>query len=79
MAHFSAAKLSGSPSFSFGNAWLTKGAPERARDTAVFRRNDAMIALGIGKNIVDSTKRWSPATKIWGMHHNAKNNRSRLP
>ena len=71
----STAKFSGHQSFPFRNTWLTKGVLECARDPAFFRRDDAMVVLGVGKNMVDSIKYWCLATQVLEIDPEVKNNR----
>jgi hypothetical protein len=44
--------------------WLKKGADAVARDPRIFSRSDAMLELGVGKNMVDSIKFWCEAFKV---------------
>jgi hypothetical protein len=71
----STAKFAGHQSFPFRNTWLTKGVLECARDPAFFRRDDAMVVLGVGKNMVDSIKYWCLATQVLEIDPEVKNNR----
>lgn len=38
-------------SFPFRNTWLTKGVLACAKDPLAFTRKDAMVELGVGKNM----------------------------
>lgn len=57
-------RFSGHQSFAFRNTWLTKGVNECAADPEIFRREDALVRLGVGKNMVDSIKHWCLATRL---------------
>ncbi len=59
-----AARFSGHQSFAFRNTWLTKGVLQCAGDPSIFRQPDALVALGVGKNMVDSIKYWCLATRM---------------
>ena len=60
----STARFSGHQSFAFRNTWLTKGVAECARNPAIFRESDALVIMGVGKNMVDSIKYWCLATRV---------------
>jgi len=59
-----AGKFSGHQSFPLRNTWLTKGVRACADDPAVFRAPDALVRLGVGKNMVDAIKYWCLATQM---------------
>ena len=44
--------------------WLKKGADAVVRDPQIFSKSDAMLELGVGKNMVDSIKFWCEAFKV---------------
>ena len=44
--------------------WLKKGADAIERDPQIFSKNDAMLQLGVGKNMVDSIRFWCEAFKV---------------
>ena len=50
--------LSGHQSFPFRHAWLKKGYDRLRGDPAFFSRQDALVDLGVGKNMVDSIRHW---------------------
>ena len=62
------AKFSGHQSFSLRNTWLTKGVLECAANPSIFREPDALLTLGVGKNMVDSIKYWCLATRVIEAH-----------
>jgi len=57
-------RFSGHQSFPVRNTWLTKGVIECEKNPAVFKQDDAMVIFGVGKNMVDSIKYWTTATKV---------------
>lgn len=69
------AKFSGHQSFPFRNTWLTKGVLNCAENPSFFREDDAMVVLGVGKNMVESTKYWCLATQVLEIDLEIKNNR----
>ena len=56
--------FSGHETFAFRNAWLKKGVDGLAADTNIFLRDDAMVELGVGKNMVRSIRHWCLATGV---------------
>lgn len=72
---FTTAKFSGHQSFPFRNTWLTKGAVNCADNPSIFREDDALVILGVGKNMVDSIKHWCLATQVLEIDPEVKNNR----
>ena len=64
----SAAKFSGHESFVFRHTWLTKGVTACANGPAIFREPDALVTLGVGKNMVDSIRYWCLATQVIKEH-----------
>lgn len=57
------AKFSGHQTFSFRYGWLEKGF-RFIKEEKKFTDPDAIVALGVGKNMVDSIKYWSEMTGI---------------
>ena len=51
-------------SFAVRYGWLSKGFQLFQKDTAAFAADDATIALGVGKNMVDAIKYWLRATQL---------------
>lgn len=74
----STAKFSGHQSFPFRNTWLTKGVVNCAENPSIFREDDALVVLGVGKNMVDSIKHWCLATQVLEIDPEVKNNRGSL-
>lgn len=56
--------FSGHQTFPFRYAWLPKGVRGIEREPTLFSRPDAMITLGVGKNMVDSIRFWCGALKL---------------
>ena len=69
------ARLSGHQSFPFRNTWLTKGVVSCDESPSIFRQEDALVRLGVGKNMVDSIKYWCVATQVLEVNREIKNNR----
>ena len=61
-------RFSGHQSFSLRNTWITKGVIECARRPSIFRESDALVVLGVGKNMVDAIKYWCLATRVLEPH-----------
>lgn len=57
-------RFSGHQSFPVRHTWLTKGVIECAKDTSVFKRDDALVLFGVGKNMVDSIKYWTLTSQV---------------
>ncbi len=72
-----AASFSGHESFPFRNTWLTKGVTQCALDPTFFSRDDAMVVLGVGKNMVRSIRHWCLATEMVVEDPGVGNNRGR--
>ncbi len=71
------ASFSGHESFPFRNTWLTKGVLACSRDPTIFTKDEAMVVLGVGKNMVQSIRHWCLATRVLEEDPQAKNNRGR--
>jgi hypothetical protein len=57
--------FSGHETFPFRYAWLKKGADHvAATDGTLFKRDDAMTLLGVGKNMVRSVRHWCLAARV---------------
>lgn len=69
------AKFSGHQSFPFRNTWLTKGVVHCAENSSIFREDDALVILGVGKNMVDAIKYWCLATQVLIIDPDITNNR----
>ena len=62
------ARFTGHQSFSLRNTWLTKGVLACAHNPSIFREDDALVTLGVGKNMVDAIKYWCLATRVLEDH-----------
>lgn len=54
----------GHETFAFRNGWLKKGFDAAWNDTEVFSKDDALVTLGVGKNMVRSIRHWCLATNV---------------
>lgn len=72
------ATFSGHESFPFRNTWLTKGVTYCERDPAIFSNPEAMVILGVGKNMVHSIRHWCLATRMLEEDRDSKSGRGRL-
>jgi len=71
------ASFSGHESFPFRNTWLTKGVTQCAEDPTLFGKDDALVSLGVGKNMVRSIRHWCLATRMLEEDDTVPNNRGR--
>ena len=51
-------KFSGHQTFAFRYGWLEKGVRAVEERPAIFSQDDALVRLGVGKNMVESIKHW---------------------
>lgn len=58
------ARLTGHETFAFRFAWLKKGIDQIQNDPGVFHSEDAVVRLGVGKNMVRSIRHWCLATRV---------------
>jgi hypothetical protein len=56
--------FSGHESFAFRHTWIWKGLNQVSKDPNFFHRKDALIDLGVGKNMVSSIRHWCLATQM---------------
>ena len=61
-------RFSGHQTFPFRHGWLTKAAIGVEEDSGLFRREDALVRLGVGKNMVSSIRHWAQATGVVEMN-----------
>jgi hypothetical protein len=66
------ASFSGHESFPLRNTWLTKGVQACAENPRLFSREDAMVTLGVGKNMVRAIRHWCLAAKMLEEHPDEK-------
>jgi hypothetical protein len=57
-------RFSGHQTFPLRYPWLTKGVRALVEDEQVFFRDDALVRLGVGKNMVSGIRFWCEATKM---------------
>ena len=58
LADIKSPSFSGHESFPFRHAWLKKGFDKIKQDPNFFSQPDALISLGVGKNMVSSIRHW---------------------
>jgi hypothetical protein len=54
----------GHEKFPFRHGWLKKGVDAAAEDPTLFSQNQALVKLGVGKNMVRSIRHWCLATNL---------------
>ena len=57
-------KFSGHQTFVFRYGWLEKGVRGVAAQPDLFSREDALVTLGVGKNMVDSIRHWCQLAQL---------------
>lgn len=57
-------KFSGHQTFVFRYGWLEKGVRGVEADGGIFSAEDAMVRLGVGKNMVESIRHWCQVTQL---------------
>ena len=57
-------KFSGHQTFAFRYGWLEKGVWGVAEHADFFVRDDALVLLGVGKNMVDSIRHWCQVAQL---------------
>lgn len=58
------ATFGGHEKFAFRDGWLKKGIDAACDDPMVFSKNNGLVVLGVGKNMVRSIRHWCLATNI---------------
>ncbi|MBI4446683.1 MAG: DUF4007 family protein [Acidobacteria bacterium] len=56
--------FSGHETFVFRHGWLKKAYDAVREDPRIFTRNEALVELGVGKNMVRSIRHWALATQV---------------
>lgn len=56
--------FSGHETFPFRYTWLPKGVQQLQQDAALFKRDDAIAVLGVGKNMVNAIRHWCHVTGL---------------
>ncbi|MEI6914098.1 MAG: DUF4007 family protein [Armatimonadota bacterium] len=59
-----AKSFAGHETFAFRHSWLKKGIGHLGKDPELFQREDAIVTLGVGKNMVRSIRHWCLATRV---------------
>ena len=57
-------KFSGHQTFAFRYGWLEKGVRAIMERPTVFSEEDALVQLGVGKNMVESIQHWCLVTQM---------------
>lgn len=57
-------RFSGHQTFAFRYGWLEKGVTSIAASPDIFSADDAIVQLGVGKNMVESIRHWCLATQM---------------
>ena len=57
-------KFSGHQTFAFRYGWLEKGVRGVDKNSDIFSRDDALVLLGVGKNMVSSIRHWCQVTQL---------------
>ncbi len=57
-------RFSGHQTFTFRYGWLEKGVNSAADDPAILSAEDAIVQLGVGKNMVESIRHWCLTTQM---------------
>jgi hypothetical protein len=75
--HIDQGSFAGHETFPFRYTWLRKAMDFVAADPEAFGHEDAMVTLGVGKNMVRSMRHWALACGIIEEDKNVTNNRGR--
>ena len=70
-------KFSGHQTFAFRYGWLEKGVRAVAERPTVFSEDDALVRLGVGKNMVESIRHWCLVTQMVEEDPEVKRNNGR--
>jgi hypothetical protein len=70
-------KFSGHQTFVFRYGWLEKGVRGVNQCPTLFSEDDALVRLGVGKNMVDSIRYWCQVTQLVEMDSDVKGNTGR--
>lgn len=57
-------KFSGHQTFAFRYGWLEKGVKSIAESPEAFAKDDAIVDLGVGKNMVESIRHWCQVAQL---------------
>jgi hypothetical protein len=70
--------FSGHETFVFRHSWLKKAVDAVAEDPEVFTRDNAIVTLGVGKNMVRSIRHWGLATGVLGEEPKSRGTRLKV-
>ena len=70
-------KFAGHETFTLRYGWLKKAVDATLADPEVFGREDALVTLGVGKNMVRSIRHWGLMTGVLEDDQEQPNNRGR--
>lgn len=70
-------KFSGHQTFTLRYGWLEKGVRGVAEYPDLFFRDDALVYLGVGKNMVESIRHWCQVAQLIEPHPNSTRNSAR--
>jgi len=71
-------KFAGHETFTLRYGWLKKAVDATGKDPEVFLRDDALVTLGVGKNMVRSIRHWGLMTGVLEEDQTKPNNRGRF-
>ena len=71
-------KFSGHQTFAFRYGWLEKGVRAVSECPTVFSEEDALVRLGVGKNMVESIRHWCLVTQMVDDDPEVKRNNGRV-
>ena len=71
-------KFSGHQTFVFRHGWLEKGVRGVVEHPDLFSRDDALVTLGVGKNMVESIRHWCLVTQMVEEIATEKRNNGRM-
>jgi len=71
-------KFSGHQTFVFRHGWLEKGVRAVDQCPSVFLQENALVRLGVGKNMVESIRHWCLVTQMIEENPGVKRNNGRV-
>jgi hypothetical protein len=71
-------KFAGHETFTLRYGWLKKAVDATRKRPDIFLQDDALVTLGVGKNMVRSIRHWGLVTRILEESTDVPNNRGRL-
>ena len=70
-------KFAGHETFTLRYGWLKKAVDATRERQDIFLQDDALVTLGVGKNMVRSIRHWGLVTGILEENNDVANNRGR--